>query len=323
MKQKMRKFVLFLICGAMLCSCTKTSKQRQIVVTVMTSAHPYFQAVIAEWQRLARQNDFQVSIMDPNFDNARLMKIVEDLITRRPDGVAFAPLDSRIAVKMLQKIVAAGIPAIAYNINPSEPVVPTVVGEDLQGGQIAGEAAAHEWQANHPGKIPKIGIVGQVGIAEVDKRETGFMEGVRRIYPEAILTQKVNGYGVRDKALRAAEDMLQAHRDLDIAFGINDDSALAIVDAVQEIGLQNLLIAGIGGSEPMVKEMLRPHSPLKIVVANPPKTIADSGWELLQKVMQGDKRYQLHYLPFIKIEPDGAQEWLEEQFPSEKNAVKS
>jgi len=311
--------ILFL---AMFLSCGQRNEKPEIVVTVMTSAHPYFQAVMAEWQRLAEENGFKVSIMDPNFDTARQMKIVEDLITRRPAGVAFAPLDSRIAVKMLQKIVAAGIPVVAYNINPSEPVVPTVVGEDFQGGEMAGEAAAKEWLSAHPDQVPKIGIVGQVGILEVDKREQGFLAGVQKVIPQAVVTQKVNGYGVRDKALRAAEDMLQAHPDLDIAFGINDDSALAIVDAVQEINLKSLLVAGIGGSEPVVKELIKADSPLKIVVANPPKDIADMSYALLTKVMQGDKKYVLQYLPFHKIERDRALEWLQIQFPANPRTEK-
>lgn len=312
----MRKLLLIVVSLLILFSCHKPAKQPHIALTVMTSAHPYFQAVIAEWQRLSQVHGFTLSLMDPNFDNARLMKIVEDLIIRRPDGIAFAPLDSRMAVKMLQKIKEAGIPVIAYNINPSEPVAPTVVGEDLQGGQLAGETAAEEWRKTHSGTSPRIGIVGQVGIAEVDKREQGFLEGVRKIFPQAVLLQEVNGYGVRDKALRAAEDMLQAHPDLDIAFGINDDSALAIVDAVQEIGLKQILIAGIGGSEPIIKELLKPESPLKVAVANPPKDIADAGWALLQQVLQGDPSYRLQYLPFVKIVPEQALEWLKAQYPS-------
>jgi ribose transport system substrate-binding protein len=312
----MKKIGFALLVAVMVLACRSKVEKPEIVVMVMTSAHPYFQAVIAEWQHLAEQNGFTVSIMDPNFDTAKQMKIVEDLITRRPAGVAFAPLDSRIAVKMLQKIVAADIPVIAYNINPAEKIVPTVVGEDFQGGQMAGEAAAKEWLQSHPGRVPKIGIVGQVGILEVDKREQGFLAGVQKVIPDAVVTQKVNGYGVRDKALRAAEDMLQAHQDLDIAFGINDDSALAIVDAVQEINMKNILIAGIGGSEPVVKELVKPGSPLKIVAANPPKDIADISYELLKKVMQGNKEYKLEYLPFHKIEPDHAMEWLQVQFPT-------
>jgi len=316
----MRKPLLLISSLLLLLSCHRPARQPHIALTVMTSAHPYFQAVIAEWQRLSQVHGFTLSLMDPNFDNARLMKIVEDLIIRRPDGIAFAPLDSRMAVKMLQKIKEAGIPVIAYNINPSEPVAPTVVGEDLQGGRLAGETAAEEWKKTHSGFSPRIGIVGQVGIAEVDKREQGFLEGVRKIFPQAVLLQEVNGYGVRDKALRAAEDMLQAHPDLDIAFGINDDSALAIVDAVQEIGLKQILVAGIGGSEPIIKELLKPESPLKVAVANPPKDIADAGWALLQRVLQGDSSYRLQYLPFVKIVPEQALEWLKAQYPSKDGA---
>lgn len=306
-------FFFILVCLTSYCG-PKQQQQPEIVLTVMTSAHPYFQAVIAEWQKLAAEKGFTLTVMDPNFDNARQLKIVEDIITRQPDGVAFAPIDSKIAVKMLKKISVAGIPVIAYNIRPAEDVVPTVVGEDFQGGVTAGEAAAHYSRQFWPQRQPVIGIVGQVGIPEVDKREQGFMAGLKKVIPEVELRQKVNGYGVRDKALKAAEDLLQAHPDANIIFGINDDSALAILDALKERNARDVLVAGIGGSEPVIRELVKPESAFKIVVANPPKDMADFSYQLLAQVMNGQNNFQLIEVPFVLVQPEKATEWLETQF---------
>lgn len=310
-------FILSLIPVFFFSNCGQDQKrQPEIVLTVMTSAHPYFQAVIAEWQKLASEKGFNLTVMDPNFDNARQLKIVEDIITRQPSGVAFAPIDSRIAVKMLKKIRAAGIPVIAYNIRPAEDVVPTVVGEDFQGGTTAGVAGAHYFRQRWPMRQPVIGIVGQVGIPEVDKREQGFMAGLRTVFPQAELRQKVNGYGVRDRALKAAEDLLQAHPDVNIIFGINDDSALAILDALKERNARDVLVAGIGGSEPVIRELVKPESMFKIVVANPPKDMADFSYQLLANAITGQTEFQLIEVPFVLIDPEQATEWLETQFPA-------
>jgi ribose transport system substrate-binding protein len=55
---------------------------------------------------------------------------------------------------------------------------------------------------------------------------------------------------VRDKALRAASDVLQAHPDLDGIFAINDDSALGTLDAVEDFGRENIVIIGYDAIPP-------------------------------------------------------------------------
>ena len=50
------------------------------------------------------------------------------------------------------------------------------------------------------------------------------------------IVAKLSGRGMKDVAFRTAEDILQAHPDLDGIFGINDDSALGALAAVEKAG---------------------------------------------------------------------------------------
>jgi ribose transport system substrate-binding protein len=50
------------------------------------------------------------------------------------------------------------------------------------------------------------------------------------------LVAKLSGHGVKDGAFRTAEDILQAHPGLDGIFGINDDSALGALAAIEKAG---------------------------------------------------------------------------------------
>ena len=50
------------------------------------------------------------------------------------------------------------------------------------------------------------------------------------------MVAKLSGHGVKDQAFRTAEDILQSHPDLDAIFGINDDSALGALAAVEKAG---------------------------------------------------------------------------------------
>jgi ribose transport system substrate-binding protein len=47
---------------------------------------------------------------------------------------------------------------------------------------------------------------------------------------------KLSGHGVKDQAFRTTEDIIQTHPDLAGIFGINDDSALGALAAVEKSG---------------------------------------------------------------------------------------
>lgn len=297
----------------------KEEKQKQIVLTVMTQQHAYFQGIIKRWQSLAVENNFKLTVMDPNFDNTKAQKIVEDIIALKPDGVAFAPLESKMGVQMVKQIMDAGIKVVPYNIAPSELLGPTVVGGNYQGGVTAGENAARIWKEKHADVKPVVGIISVVGIKEVDDRVNGFLEGFNKTYPDVKPVQTVNGEGKRDKSLKVCEDMLQAHPDINIVYGINDDSGLGALDALKEVKkntIDKALVAAIDGSEAALIEVKKPESALKVDVGNPTKEMAEITWDALKKVMNENYNEKKAIpVPFQYIAPEKADEWLAAQFP--------
>ena len=60
------------------------------------------------------------------------------------------------------------------------------------------------------------------------ERVSGFEKALTN-YTGMTIVQRIPGEGQRDKAFKAAQDLLQAHPDIDAIFGINDDSALGAV----------------------------------------------------------------------------------------------
>lgn len=299
---------------------TTEAARKNIIVTVKTQQHAYHQAMAKQWKLLAEQNGFDVTIMDPNFDNTKLEKIVEDIIALNPDGVAFCPVDTNLAGAMIQKIIDAGIPVVAYDSRPNDLSCPTIVGDNYQGGLLAGEESAKLWKQVHPDVAPVVGIVGLVGIKEVDDRMNGFTDGFKKIYKDMVVTANVNGSGVREKSLKAAEDMLQANPEINVIFGINDDSALGALDALKEIGrntIDKALVSGIDGSEAAMNEVKDPNSALRVDIGYPSKAFADATWDALQKVMDGSLagNKDLVQVPLQFIDPMKIDEWLSINYP--------
>jgi ribose transport system substrate-binding protein len=91
-------------------------------------------------------------------------------------------------------------------------------------------------------------------------------------YPGIKLAAVLNGGGVRDKALKAAEDMLQGNPNLKGIFGINDDSALGALSAVESGKRNDLVIVGYDAIPEAVKAIQR-GSALKADVAQQPRDL--------------------------------------------------
>ncbi len=75
----------------------------------------------------------------------------------------------------------------------------------------------------------------------VIQRVRGFEEELAAT-PGVQVVAKLSGHGVKDGAFRTTEDILQSHRDLGAIFGINDDSALGALAAVEKAGRQGRVV---------------------------------------------------------------------------------
>jgi ABC-type sugar transport system substrate-binding protein len=91
-------------------------------------------------------------------------------------------------------------------------------------------------------------------------------------YPGIKVVQSLNGGGVRDKALKAADDMLQGHPNIKGIFGINDDSALGALSSAEARGRNEMVIVGYDAIPEAVKAIQR-GSALRADVAQQPKDL--------------------------------------------------
>src|SRR5207245_7433403 len=102
--------------------------------------------------------------------------------------------------------------------------------DNVEGGRLA---------AQHMAKLlngrGEVAIIDQPVTQSVIDRVRGFMEEIAA-HPEIRIVARPSGDGVRDKAMKAAEDLLQGYPKLAGVFGINDDSALGALAPVEAAG---------------------------------------------------------------------------------------
>jgi len=229
-------------------SCSKESPGgggRTIGVTLLTRAHLFYRDLEEGLKAEAARRKFELIVTAAEFDLSRQTAQIEDFITRGVDAIVVCPVDSRGIGAGIAKANRAGIPVFTADIAAQEgEVVSHIASDNVAGGRLAGE-----YLANILGGSGKVAIINQPALTSVLDRVQGFQEAIAA-HPGMQVVANVNGQGVRDKAMQAASDVLQAQPDLQGIFGINDDSALGALDAVRQFARTGIAIIGYDATPP-------------------------------------------------------------------------
>lgn len=294
---------------------------KRVALTVMGLGQPFFLAIQGHWERLAEMYDFELKVYDGRFDAGTVQQIVDDVIADQPDAVAFAPLDSDASVPQIQKMLDAGLTVISYNVQPREQLVPRVFADDYTGSQIVGCNMGRYYVEAFGDTPAVIGIVDLPTLPQVQDRKNGFLAGFLSIVPNAEIRQSVDGGGVLDQAVPAATDLLQANPDMNVIFGINNDSGLGTIAALKSADLYRAdwgVLGSVDGSEPAMQEVGNVGSPWKAESGYPPWDFSIAPFNLLGATVAGmtDNTTQV-VLGYPPIEPtaESIEEWLNVQYP--------
>jgi ribose transport system substrate-binding protein len=294
---------------------------KTVALSVMGLGQPFFLAVVGHWEALSEEYGFDLRVYDGKFDAGTVQQLVDDIVVARPDAVVFAPLDSDASVPQVQKMLDAELPVVTYNVQPRQLAAPRVFADDYLGSQIVGCNAGAYFAAKFPDRAAKIGIVDLPQLPQVQDRKNGFLYGFLSQIPDAELVQAVDGGGVIDKANPAATDLIQANPEINVIFGINDDSSLGTVGALKTAGKYDVewgVLAAVDGSAPAMESMKDPASPYKAESGYPPRDFAYASFNLMIATLNGetDSTTQV-VVGYPPIEPttEGIETWLTEQYP--------
>ncbi len=294
---------------------------KRVSWTSMGLGQPFFLAIQDHWKSFASRYDFDLKTYDGKFDASGVQKVVEDISADKPDAVAFAPLDSDASVPQIRRLTGSGAKVVTYNVQPREQEVPRVFADDYLGSQIVGCNAGAYWNEKFGDRQAVIGVVDLPELPQVQDRRNGFIKGFLSQVPTAKIGASVDGGGTLDKAAPAATDLIQGNPDVNVIFGINNDSSLGTVQALKAAGKYDAdwgVLASVDGSAPVMRELGDPNTPYKAEGGYPPYDFAVAAFNLLGASLEGrtDARTQV-VLVYPPIKPDAAaiRAWLDVQYP--------
>ena len=222
-------------------------------------------------------------------------------ITQQVDVLILSPVDPQALDSLVQKAKAAGIPIITES-SMVEGAATHVGIDDKAGGRKAGEWFAEYAKANNI--APKILIVGMTWLPAWRWRVEGFKEGLRQSGYTYEIVQEVDGAGLKEQAFTVALDALKAYPEVNVIYGINDDSAIAGMSAYKAAGLDQsgLTVIGFGFEGKAGQNALLGDTPYKASVAMFPNFVGMSLIDAAIAIANGEKLPTFFETPTMVID---------------------
>lgn len=220
----------------------RKASQITIGVTLLTVQHQFYQELRAGLEEEAARHGYKLLISTAEFDSARQANQIDEFIVQKVDAMVVCPCDSRSVGASIVAANQANIPVFTADIASRSPL--GKVTAHIASDNVAGGRAAAKLLAQAIGDKGKVVVLSHPEVASVADRVKGFKEELAA-HPNVQVVAELSSDGKRDKAVRVMEDLLQAHPDLSGVFGINDDTALGAVAAIEAAGkLKQVKIVG-------------------------------------------------------------------------------
>lgn len=196
--------------------------------------HQFWQAVKQGAEKAAKEFDVTITFEGPETETQvdKQIEMLQTALDKKPKAIAFAALDSKAAVPLLEKAKTNNIPVIGFDSGvDSEIPVATAATDNVKAAALAADKMAE--LIGGSGEIALV-VHDQTSRTGVDRRD-GFKKQIEAKYPDIKIVDIQYGGGDQLKSTDLAKAIMQAHPNLKGFFGANEGSAIGVVNAVTEM----------------------------------------------------------------------------------------
>jgi len=205
--------------------------------------HQFWQAVKAGADKAAAEFGVEVTFEGPDNETQvdRQIDMLAAALAKKPTAIGFAALDSQAAIPLLRQAQSENIQVIAFDSGVDSDIPVATASTD----NVAAAALAADKMAELIGGLGKVALVvhDQTSRTGVDRRD-GFVNQVEKQYPDIEIVDIQYGAGDQLQSTEIAKAILTANPDLKGMFGANEGSAIGVVNAVTELGRNDVVVIG-------------------------------------------------------------------------------
>ncbi len=261
----MRRFATSVATAAIACAAFGALAPAQaagckVGIAMYTLSAPYFAAQEQAASKKAKELGCEVTTSDAQNDMLKQISDVEDMVAHGVNVLILNPRDPKGLIPAANAATAAGVKVVAMDstLDPSANFVTEVQSSNQQNGELVGEWLAKK-MAGKPMKIALLS--GQQGNLAGLERRQGVFRGIteQQLRQANIIDVEVVGQGwgswAQEDGQKAMEDLLTAHKDINVVLGENDSMVLGARLALQAAGRldQVLLVAAADGQKEALK----------------------------------------------------------------------
>ncbi len=190
--------------------------------------------------------------LDAQFSADKQTNDVQDLISRKVDGILLIPVDAGLSTRLVDAATRAGIPIASVHgqVGADRPLAEVYKGlqflyieDEIKAGATAAQIAID--------KLPKGGkvaiIEGQAGFAEVKLRAQDFKSKLAEAGGFTIVANQPGDW-TAEKGQAACQGILASKPDVALFYAESDDMGVGCAKAVKAAG-SSAQVIGIGGSK--------------------------------------------------------------------------
>jgi ribose transport system substrate-binding protein len=255
-----------------------------IGVSLLTRTHPFYQDLEAGLLEEAKKNNYSLLINSGEFDVSRQKDQFADFIVKKVDVIIVSPCDSKSIGTSVTEANKAGIPVFTVDIAclaEGVKIVSHIASDNVAGGREAAKAVVEAI-----GGSGKVAIIDHPEVESVIQRVKGFEDEIA-LHKGIKIASKLSGKGMKSEAFKVAEDVIQAHPDLSAFFGINDDSSLGALAAVEKAGKAGKIVIIGFDAVPEARKAIREGKLYADVIQNP-RLIGKTAIQTIAKYLGGE-----------------------------------
>lgn len=252
--------------------------------------------------------EIQALAVASHVDHAGQLAQVESVIARGVDYMVLGPTEYEAAIPALRKLKQADVPTVFYNyLEPHKDeeakAMSYIAFSHYDGAKISGE-----WAAEHLGGEGKIAIIqGAPGVTN-DQRIAGFVEVIENS-PDIEVVMGPHTDFDRTKAFDAAQNLLTAHDDIKLIYGVSSTIGLGAGQAIRQAGKSDSIASmGFGGTGDEITAMAEGWLTASVL-----RSIDDSGVAVADSIIAHSKGEPVEEVwggPFVMIDKDSDAEGL-------------
>lgn len=218
------------------------SAKDKVFVMVPKGVHPYYIPCYEGFKAAGKKFGVKTEYVAPqDFQLPNQVKVIENLIVRKVDGIALSALDNEGLINVIQQAVDAGIKVICFDADAPGSARLSYIGTN---NKTAGEIGA-EQMAKFMGNKGEIAVLqAGLGASNLNMRYDGFVARMADIAPEIKIVAREDTENKFELATNKTEALMSSYPKLSGIFGVSAEGAPSAAIAVEDAGKEGMLTLG-------------------------------------------------------------------------------